>query len=684
MAEVPQDFDPAWYAARYADVGLSGLSPRDHFRRFGRRMGRSPNGRSDVPSSPVNIEAPRAVWDAPSRRADMAVPSVASAIIDRPADLDLAMPIIPTFSRGHRNEAASLRELAKADPSPAVTALVRLFGAQAASGNDGLVTCDAEPFRSGAGRIANAWFAGRNRVRLMLADDRDASHRPLILQAYQVSASEPRLEIVDEPFLIRGDGPAFHDLRLPNRLMPILLELSDIEGAILSQTLLPFPSLLPGGLHWAELKALQTEYDPMEDFWRLSEEMLNAAVEKQSSTGSIRRVAPTSPNQHPLPGDLIGWMRALFHLELDYGPDEQGDGPVLSLPFDCIPTISALVASGSAFDGPGTVTGPYLIADADTFRPRWSVCLPSDQTPSRNIPSVISRGAHGTEPTTVTQMHLAIAFRGTYEVPARSLLPDKSAAISAMTVILHVADPSRAAALMGSLRQLIPDQDLEFLLRPTQNHGSILNELRGINGDAAWSVVPSGSDLRELASTAKHDRLLSISDRVELPDSSALAMLHAMLDEDDRVGSASCALLSQTIIKRQAVLQPAAGGIFPAGVSFATSPRLSFYEPDVMKALPNESFPVVANSFGLTLFRRHAIAALPRPMSRAPIAAEDIRLGLDLGQAGYRNMSTTKVSALLAGPYARRDVIDPFGGIYAQPGLWENLLSRVSLLRELF
>lgn len=683
MADVPQDFDPAWYAARYADVGLSGLSPRDHFRRFGSRMGRSPNGRSEMPVLSAKIEAPtRGGSDSSSRRAERTVPSEASAIIDRPADLDLTMPVIVGSSRLHRSEAVSLRDFAKNEQSAAVTALVRLLGMHLASGNDGLATCNAQPFRLEASRIANAWFAGGNCIRIMLAADHDASAPPLVLNAYQVSASETGyLEIVDEPFVIPGDGPGFHDLQVPNRLMPILLELSNLEGAILSQSLVPFPSLLPGGLHWAELKALQNEYDPMEDFWCLSEGLLNAAIKKRSSAGSIRRVVRTCPAQSPFPGDLIGWMRAMFDIELDDGHDDQSQGALLSLPFDCIPTISAL-ASDWTFDDEETVTGPYLVADAETFRPRWSACLPSDQPPSGNSPSVLGCGARSSQPAAVAPVHLAIAFRGRDEIPARTL-PVKIAAISAMTVILHVTDSSRAAELMSSLRQLIPDQELEFLLRPTQNHGSILEELDRISGDMAGSVVAFGDDFRDLAGKAKHDRLLSISDRVQLPESSTLAMLHTML-EDDRAGSASCALLSQTIVKRHAVLQPAAGGIFPAGVSFATSPRLSFYEPDVMQALPNETFPVVANSFGLTLFRRDAVAALPRPMSRVPMDAEDIRLGLDLGQAGYRNMSTTQVSALLTGPFARRDIIDPFGGFYAQPGFWENLLPRVTLLRELF
>ena len=42
--KLPPDFDPNWYAASYRDVALSGLSPSQHYLRFGRMLGRKVNG----------------------------------------------------------------------------------------------------------------------------------------------------------------------------------------------------------------------------------------------------------------------------------------------------------------------------------------------------------------------------------------------------------------------------------------------------------------------------------------------------------------------------------------------------------------------------------------------------------------------------------------------------------------
>jgi len=65
-------------------------------------------------------------------------------------------------------------------------------------------------------------------------------------------------------------------------------------------------------------------------------------------------------------------------------------------------------------------------------------------------------------------------------------------------------------------------------------------------------------------------------------------------------------------------------------------------------------------------------------------AAEDVRIGLDLMRAGYRNWCTTRCTAQLSGPYTPREGIDPVGPGYLQPQRWEEILGRVTVVRELF
>lgn len=52
------DFDAALYANAYPDVELSGLSPRDHYERYGKLMGRDPAPRSGTPGSTIAAATP--------------------------------------------------------------------------------------------------------------------------------------------------------------------------------------------------------------------------------------------------------------------------------------------------------------------------------------------------------------------------------------------------------------------------------------------------------------------------------------------------------------------------------------------------------------------------------------------------------------------------------------------------
>jgi hypothetical protein len=104
----------------------------------------------------------------------------------------------------------------------------------------------------------------------------------------------------------------------------------------------------------------------------------------------------------------------------------------------------------------------------------------------------------------------------------------------------------------------------------------------------------------------------------------------------------------------------------------------------VLQALPNLTYPVVANTLLLTAFRRKALLDVPMPVGPVPPTVSDIRLGLDLLNAGYRNLCTTKFGAELAGNYVRRDSIDPVGAAYVNPDRWQTILSEVAFVRELF
>ena len=714
--DVPAEFDPAWYGARYPDVGLSGLGPREHYRRFGRHMGRSANGRGETRSATNAARNPPSPVEEfpPTMSAPIAAPQPPSSIIERPTDFDVEkLRVLPASSTADR-EAVSIDELAgaflqtgNASSNAAVIAYASLLRLDmtAASTLEASVSC-GDAFRSGPTRIENAWFADRSRLRLMLAGatNNQSDAEPLALRAYQPdSANRGVLVSIDAGVQIPEFEPVFHDLQLIQPLMPILLELSDETGARTFE-LVPFPSLLPGGLHCAELKALQTETNPMDDFWSLSDALLREAIGSPDSPDrSIATVTWESARQLPLAAELDEWLRVVFGVrgsgteereESRAGPDEALDRLDLALPTDFVPTVSAMVSRPVSVGDSDILSGPYLIADAETFRPRWSIVPPAGEEPWHNAPLLrprapVSGGKSAVKP---APFHLGIGLRRPTAIAGGKISAEPKEAIEAtpvalrkpISVVVDLSDVSRTEALLGAIRQTTGDSPLEILIRLAGDRETMRSELDRICGTRGWSAVPHGVDLREVARNVKHEILLSISDLIRLDDPEALATLDSMLHHDASAGSVSCALLGETIVKRQTVLQPACGGLFPAGVSFATSPRLSFREPDVLQALPHQTYPVVANTMLLAMFRKDAIASLPQLSRPVPAMAADIRLGLDLMEAGRRNWCTTKTTATLMGDYARRDAIDPVGGRYVDPNRWGELLPRITLVRELF
>jgi hypothetical protein len=520
-------------------------------------------------------------------------------------------------------------------------------------------------FRTGATRIENAWFADPSRLRLMLGGPvSDASAKGWSMRAYQADAAGPgELEAAGQGVQLPASGPVFHDVELVHPLMPLLLELTDAEGVIRDIALLPFPSLLPGGIHGAELKALQNEPNPMDAFWSLSETLLQEAIGRPDwPSRSITELAVGGSGM--LPEALRNWLAALFGLSVSQASATPVSGMRLVLPPGAVPSISALVSRGLDPGEGRQATGPFLVVDEGTLRPRWSVTLPSDTACEAELP-FIQRDGHpsrGKQKPKPLPVHLAIVARPEAPAVVPRSADTEAAALRQeplpLTVVLHSSDPERTRAQRGALTQFGRDA-LELI-----------------------AAAPD-TDLRDVAASARHDMILTLSDGVHF-DGEALHALAGLIRKDEQTASASCVLLAETMFKKQTVLRPATGGLFPSRVSFAASPRLGFVEPDVLQALSGLTYPVVANTFQFTLWRRAALAELPRPSGPVPRSAADIRVGLDLIEAGYRNLCTCTVAVRLAGAYARRDEIDPVGAAYLQPARWEDLLGRVTVLRELF
>jgi hypothetical protein len=714
-AKLPANFDPERYAAAHPDVGLSGLSPGDHYLLFGRLMRRDPAGRGARPKSVASEQVQPA-----SSPSEPATPKSGQAggpaplperIIDRPKEFDpTAVVQLPAPSRANAPEDGvfSLESLLEGSFASAeerdricepLIAYARLVSRECPNQLARVaetITCGSSLFQRGEIRLENAWFADRSTLRMMICGGSkpEAGTSGWSLRVYQARPATPHeLRLAGQGTRLPAVGPVFHDIALFHPLMPLLIELSDADDVTQAITLLPFPSLLPGGTHDAELRALQVEANPIDAFWALSEKLLEETLGRPEwPERSITDLSIHSEDRAFLQssGEVQEWITAIFQLgKQNRSTKRKLDGLKLVLPSDSLPTISALASRNLELDGAGHRVGPFLVCDAPNMRPRWSVALPPNQAPDANLPVLIGKGRKRSTNRNrrVLPIHLAIVGR------PRGSFPTKAEAVATslesyepqpLTIAIDASDAGQTGALLSALRDYAGDNKPDVLVRFADGSDqAIATCLDDIVGQDRWKKVDT-IDPQDLAGAARHQFMLTLSDRVKLDGRATIDELCRLLKEDESIGSMSCALSGEMILKSQAAIQPTSGGLFPSRVSFATSPHLEFYEPDVLQPLLDLTYPVVANTSVLTLWRTRAIAELSRRTSAARSVAADIRVSLDLMKAGYRNVCTTKVQAKVLGSQKRRDTIDPLGSVYLEPSEWADIVSRVCVLRELF
>jgi hypothetical protein len=568
--------------------------------------------------------------------------------------------------------------------APVLDAYARLMNIDARFGavDEFTISCGAKAFLSGGTRIENAWLPERGRLRLMIAGGADAARTSL--RAYQAAPASPaELRMLGTGVQLPLLGPVLHDVEMLHSLMPLVLELTDAQGATCALALLPFPSLLPGGLHNAELRALQSDPIPMDNFWSLSDALLQEALGRPGYTDrSVVGIAVNGASErsnHPIAqAAMQEWLAAVFGLS-ERKVAEQG--LELLIPPESVPTISALVSRRLDAGEGAAMSGPYLVAETDSHRPRWAVSLPVGTDAGNSVPMLRKFGADPVLPAKVAPIPLTIAFRSPADVRSHGVSHSASCSSAPLTVVLEGVHG--AERLIQEFKSVV-NGEIEWLVRLDDPRPDVIAGLDRACGIGAWSKVATNLELRQVAANARHPVLVTISDRIQLGDGRSLLALLDLLESDETVGSASCALLAEKIIKKEIVLQPASAGLFPSRVSLVSGPRLVFGEPNALQALPDLTYPVVANTMHFTAWRRRALVELPAVSGRGAAPAEDIRIGLDLLRAGYRNWCTTSVRARFSGPYVSRDAIDPLGPGYLEIDPWEDILRKVAILRELF
>jgi hypothetical protein len=572
-----------------------------------------------------------------------------------------------------------------------------------------------EPGGSGL-KLADLWLASDAQLRLRFEGSAsDAGDEILNLAAYQIVGRTAAVREVGRGDLASGSGLGICTIGLANPLGTVLLVATDADLTIRSLNIIPFPSLLRGGLHHWELRAAAVAADDMRDVANVSAAYLSAFL--RSRHHQARRIdaiqidaRDAAGNESIFTGAVLDWLTGLMGVavRLDREPtddelaehiasllphtgeEERKPGSSLSLPADAIPTLHALVSAlddDSPNDMPSRVDSgacAYIVQPRFSKGAVWSVCMPwrpgvmeaaqpighacgiPRLNTGRATPS--GRAIVRTRPMAVRQIDLL-----TMADPAR-LFPMGAASPSVLTGQSEVFSKSISVCLaLDSITDNVAPliDSLRFQsARPTEivvvGAASSLNELPPATQHALRSAFPKevrylardpsatrGGALSDAAEQASGEVLVFVSPSTVLTDRRTLDAL-ASLTTMEGIASAS-AMLLRALGDR---LSFCGAGYFLAGLSFSTSPALAYEALPTDEVLAMATYPVAANTSLLMASRKRVFQEIGAFSSEYHSTSNtDIDFGLRAIQAGYLNLCSTALTAI-AGETALPGTLD--------------------------
>ncbi|KQM65587.1 hypothetical protein ASE75_04840 [Sphingomonas sp. Leaf17] len=492
-------FRSAWYLSNYTDVAGSGLNPLIHFLRYGQAEGRRTASEEEIT---VNAISPDTAAAAAEIAASTAMPVIDSI---KPT------PNFVVVSMQGQTMGLVPHDWSASPPQPlqAMLAMARLHdwddriaidlrtSAKTMNRRETppLVLWDFKtlaPFEVTNGKVADCWFSGDYDLRLRIDPVDGATftgdHR---LRFHQSNMTE--MALCGES-LLRGEGPAFVGVKLLNPFKPVLITVTDDAGLLVSSALIPFPSLLRGGAHHAEVVAMGERAARMSDCLDLSDTLFRETVnwDEEAAPFSIARIdidlCGATGSERIFDPLVREWLAEVFKLGVsavnaDTVEDRRARSSLtktllsrdqlapaivqsmtdrrlaghtsLVIPHDSLPSLSAIASRRLTPTGADPLHGCYLMANATTGKAVLSVTIPTVRNldavqPNRPIsyPRLVAKSP-AKKPIENPARHapwpLAIRFVTPLVNPAVTLLPhapDASTPPLAMTV-----SPTERAAL---------------------------------------------------------------------------------------------------------------------------------------------------------------------------------------------------------------------------------------------
>lgn len=755
-------FDARWYRAAYPDVDILGMEPAEHYRLIGQPLGRRPCPESQPPRPLADLAAGVAAFPRSTGVAGKAVPVGTGPepfqIIDSPFET-LQEPLhqvplmgdqsryIPLAVRlGGAEVAGAADEASLARFWPVLATFCQLHGLDPAK------TCHVVPEvgvtlsgplprpetpATAAGRsseslrgLADLWFASSHD--LVLSFGAEGCDDGVVARLFQIDGRKSHAAVLVGEQVLAPQGPSFLEAALRNPLMPLLLELADASGKTIDLGLLPFPSLVRGGLHAAEIAALTEGDGSVETLWLYGAARLREwfASGRQSNLAHLAVSLEEATGAEPIFSSVIDEWLSLHGLRVEAadtsqpgdrsrlgsilpssggaaGPDPAPgpgrEGPTLLLPADALPTVAALTRPLAGPHSGGAELAPFVVAERGSNRPLWSVTLPSQMEGLRALqpnawhpPMLLGGNASGLP---MAVVHRDARTRGNLELlmpslPERLALPSPAStgtrdAPWSVTCALTVTDPEAALSFLETLAGQTGSENVRVAMSASPGDAEALGEHldRLFPRRHCQLERTRALDASHLLDAADGQALLLAEDRTLLYDPRTLQTFRAMLASGS-VASAACVTLHEEAAGKSTIVRNESGGYFPSRISFVGGPHLVFDLPDILAALPHATYPVAANAFSAALISPGALAAAgPRLAvwcgNGAASALDPLAFGLAALAEGWQHLCTSVVRAATVRPRRRADRTEPALSRVVAPARWEDLLNRVTVVREL-
>lgn len=745
-------FNSKWYLNENPDVRSSGVNPLVHYLEHGRDEGRRrraladsagvAGGRAEASAAPTgqtqkalaqSAAPPPEVKAATSELEGVWRPRTGGWKAMLSSEPDRLSAVVPLDDLGRQPQA---RAIAVADRIVAVLAgdtpraalsRVALFAAMR-PGTPAAVTVagdravDVAPHAlladhgCGLELLADGWCDSGSGLTLRISNGFSG-----VARVFQ-TGDDDRLQCVADTVLGGGEADCV-EVRIIDPLGPLLVVFSRPDGALVNSAVVPFPSLLRGGLHYGELAVLETAPGSMATLAEYSRMLVLEWLgwDQGPESFAIRQVeidmrgaSGTEPIFRPA---LLSSMARHFGvavgaLEGSYAPQRsqlvsifEAVGPAgagredatstLVIPSDAVPSIYGLVARRMPHD---LSLSRLVVVDAATARPQADISLPFDEGLARfqhsempaHAPYVASSGKREAG-SGAPVFPLAVRHYNRLAWQADPLMPvspdcempfgSDLGIEKAISVIIDAGQGSADLAnCLAAIENQIGAERIDVILAGWPEDAPLpaceLN-VRTIDG----RELTLAGRLNAAAQMSDADRLMFLAPGVLLSDPRTATVLSRLADRPGTV-SVACALVTELHDQGEAKVHSA--GYFPTRVSLLGEPVFDFSQFDIARTMPAATFPVVANHAKCVLYDAATFRSLGGfDQQRFPMAMHDLDLGFRALAAGQTNLCTSLVRAAIDEAALNADFPDPLAHRSVRPADWQSLFDQVTVVREL-